>query len=207
VPELKTRPTRIIVGITGATGAVLGIRILDELSSFGVQTHLCVSRWGRMTIEHETAETLASVRDRASYAYAPSAMGAAISSGSFPIDGMIVAPCSMRTLAAIAHGLGDNLIARAADVTLKERRKLVLVTRETPLNEAHIANMLAVTRMGAVVAPPVPAFYNHPSSIDDVVDHIVARTLDQFGLDAVGARRWTGDLLQPAVDPASTIRT
>jgi 4-hydroxy-3-polyprenylbenzoate decarboxylase len=205
--DLTPRPTRIVVGITGATGAVLGIRILDELSSLGVQTHLCVSHWGRMTIEHETAETLASVRARASYAYAPGSMGAAISSGSFPVDGMIIAPCSMRTLAAIAHGLGDNLIARAADVTLKERRKLVLVTRETPLNEAHVTNMLAVTRMGGVVAPPVPAFYNHPSSIDDVVDHIVARTLDQFGLDAEGARRWTGNLLQPAGDPASAIRT
>jgi len=187
---------RIVVGITGATGAVFGIRILEELADLGVETHLCVSHWGRKTIEHETGESLEVVRALATHVHAPGDMGAEISSGSWPTDGMIVAPCSMRTLGAIATGVGDTLIARAADVTLKERRRLVLLAREMPLHEVHLANMLTATRLGAVVLPPVPAFYNAPQSLQDVVDHIVARTLDQFGLRSPRARPWNGRLLR-----------
>jgi 4-hydroxy-3-polyprenylbenzoate decarboxylase len=187
---------RIVVGITGATGAVFGIRILEELADLGVETHLCVSSWGRRTIEHETTETLESIRATATHVHPPGDMAAVISSGSYATDGMIIAPCSMRTLGGIAHGVGENLIARAADVTLKERRRLVLLARESPLHEVHLSNMLTVTRLGAIVLPPVPAFYNAPQSVEDVVDHVVARTLDQFGLSAPRARRWNGRLLR-----------
>lgn len=188
---------RLVVGITGATGAIFGVRILHQLSQLGVETHLSVSKWGRMTIEHETGMSLDEVHALASEVHPPGAMGAAISSGSFPTDGMIIAPCSMRSVGAMANGMPDTLITRAADVTLKERRTLVLLARETPLHEVHLRNMLTLARMGAVIVPPVPAFYNHPQSIDDMVDHIVARTLDQFGLRMTEARRWTGELHRP----------
>jgi 4-hydroxy-3-polyprenylbenzoate decarboxylase len=151
-----------------------------------------------MTIEHETSEPVASVRALATEVHAPGDMAAAISSGSFPTDGMIIAPCSMRSLGGIANGVGDSLIMRAADVSLKERRKLVLLVRETPLHEIHLQNMLTLARMGAVVLPPMPAFYNAPQSVEDIVDHVVARALDQFGLQMAGARRWNGRLLRPA---------
>jgi 4-hydroxy-3-polyprenylbenzoate decarboxylase len=185
---------RIVVGITGATGAVFGIRILEALADLGAETHLCISAWGRKTIEHETTVSVEAVRALATHVHPSGDMAAEISSGSFPTDGMIVAPCSMRSLGAMATGVGDNLILRAADVTLKERRRLVLLARETPLHEVHLANMLTLTRMGATIMPPVPAFYNAPRSIEDVVDHVVARTLDQFGLSAPRARRWDGRL-------------
>jgi 4-hydroxy-3-polyprenylbenzoate decarboxylase len=188
---------RVVVGMTGATGAVFGVRLLDALAAIPeVETHLCISAWARRTIEHETELALDEVRARADHVYLPGDMGAKISSGSFLVDGMIIAPCSVRTLGMIAHGTPDNLIGRAADVTLKERRKLVLLVREAPLTEAHLANMLTVTRMGAVVLPPVPAFYNLPATIDDLVDHIVMRTLDQIGLHRDQSPRWDGRLLR-----------
>jgi 4-hydroxy-3-polyprenylbenzoate decarboxylase len=184
---------RIIVGISGATGVVYGVRLLERLREAGVETHLVISRWGVRTLQHETSWTREAVESLAHSTYAPGDMGAAISSGSFRTDGMIVAPCSAKTLAAIATGTGDNLIHRAADVVLKERRRLVLVVRETPLSDIHLENMLKLSRMGAVILPPVPAFYTRPVTIDDVVEQTVSRVLDQFGLDS-GAPRWTGDM-------------
>ena len=185
---------RLIVAITGATGAIFGIRMLEALRAAGVESHLIVSKWGLQTIEHETPYTLQQVRDLAAVYHELGNMGAALSSGSFLTDGMAIAPCSVRTLAAIAHGTGEHLVHRAADVILKERRKLVLLVRETPLSEVHLENMLKLARMGATVMPPMPAFYNRPQTIDDVVDHIVARMLDQFGIEAGFAKRWTGEM-------------
>ena len=185
---------RIIVGISGATGVIYGVRTLERLREAGVETHLVISRWGMRTLLHETPWSREQVEALAHTVHAASDMGAAISSGSFRTDGMIVAPCSAKTLAAIATGVGDNLLHRAADVVLKERRRLVLVVRETPLSEIHLDNMLRLTRMGAVVLPPMPAFYNNPRTLDDVVDHTVARVLDQFGLDTSGVPRWTGEM-------------
>ena len=192
---------RVIIGLTGATGAIYGVRLLERLREAGADTHLVISRWGARTLLHETPYSREHVESLASVAYAPADMGAAISSGSFKTDGMIVAPCSAKTLAAIAHGFGDNLIHRAADVSLKERRRLVLVVREAPLSDIHLENMLKLSRMGAVVLPPMPAFYNHPRTVDDIVDHTVSRVLDQFGLDVSGATRWSGEMgVGPAVD-------
>jgi 4-hydroxy-3-polyprenylbenzoate decarboxylase len=185
---------RVIVGMTGATGAIYGIRALERLRECGVETHLVLSRWGARTLLHETPYSREQVEALAHATYAPADMGAAISSGSFPTDGMIIAPCSAKTLAAIAHGYGENLIHRAADVVLKERRTLVLVVREAPLSAIHLENMLKLSRMGVVILPPMPAFYNHPRTIDDVVDHTVARILDQFGLEMRGAMRWSGEM-------------
>lgn len=183
---------RLVVGITGATGTVIGIRILQALHDLGVETDLVLSRWGRATMEMETPFTLTDLHMLADRVHAPGDQSAPVSSGSFRTDGMIIAPCSMKTLAAVRIGYGEGLIARAADVTLKERRRLVLVPREMPLSEIHLENMLALSRLGAVIVPPVPAFYNKPSTIDDIVTHIAARVLDQFGLDMAGAARWTG---------------
>jgi 4-hydroxy-3-polyprenylbenzoate decarboxylase len=185
---------RLIVGITGATGAIFGIRLLEVLRDASVESHLIVSKWGLQTIEHETSYTLQQVRDLATVFHEQGNMGAALSSGSFLTDGMVIAPCSVRTLAAIAHGIGDHLVHRAADVILKERRRLVLLVRETPLSEVHLENMLKLARMGVTIMPPMPAFYNRPQSVEDVVDHIVARMLDQFGIEASFAKRWSGDM-------------
>jgi 4-hydroxy-3-polyprenylbenzoate decarboxylase len=183
---------RLVVGITGATGALLGVRTLQILKDAGVETHLVLSKWGARTLLHETPHTIDYVKSLATETYSDSDQGAAISSGSFITDGMIVAPCSVRTLAAIAHGHGDNLVHRAADVVLKERRKLVLMVREVPLSDIHLENMLKLSRMGVVIAPPVPAFYTSPQTLDDVVNHIVVRALDQFGLHLNNADRWRG---------------
>jgi flavin prenyltransferase len=183
---------RIIVGITGATGTVFGVRTLQVLKDSGAETHMVISKWGVRTLLHETPYTLDYVKSLASCAYGDTEQSAAISSGSFVTDGMIVAPCSMRTLGAIASGQGDNLIHRAADVVLKERRKLVLMTREAPLNDIHLENMLKLSRMGVIINPPVPAFYNHPQSVEDIVSHIVMRALDQFGLHTDVMTRWDG---------------
>ena len=183
---------KIIVGITGATGTIIGVRTLQLLKESGVETHLVISKWGARTLLHETPFDLDHVKSLATTAYGESDQGAAISSGSFVTGGMIAAPCSARTLAAIAHGQGDNLIHRAADVILKERRKLVLMVRESPLNDIHLENMLKLSRMGVVIIPPLPAFYNHPQSIDDMVSHIVMRALDQFGLHTDVVTRWDG---------------
>jgi flavin prenyltransferase len=191
---LGIEATRLIVGITGATGIVYGVRLLERLREAQVETHVVISRWGVRTLQHETRYTREQVEALASEVYKPDDMGAAISSGSFETSGMIVAPCSAKTLAAIAHGYGDNLIHRAADVVLKERRKLLLAVREAPLSEIHLDNMLRLARMGVVILPPVPAFYNHPASIDDLVEHTVSRMLDQFGVAAPHATRWSGDM-------------
>jgi len=185
---------RLIVGITGATGVIYGVRLLERLRDAGVETHLVISRWGARTLMHETPYSREQVEALATATHAPADMGAAISSGSFHTDGMVVAPCSAKTLAAIAHGFGENLIHRAADVVLKERRKLVLVVREAPLSDIHLENMLKLSRMGAVMLPPMPAFYSHPVTIDDVIDHTVARVLDQFGIEMRGAPRWSGEM-------------
>jgi 4-hydroxy-3-polyprenylbenzoate decarboxylase len=184
---------RIVVGITGATGAIFGVELLRTLRQCaGVETHLVLSRWARTTVHLEMGLSAADVVCLADVLYSWDDQTAAISSGSFLVDGMVVVPCSMKTLAAIRSGYADGLLARAADVTLKERRRLVLVPRETPLSEIHLDNMLALARMGASIVPPMPAFYNHPESIRDLVNHVVARILDQFGIDAPAAKRWTG---------------
>lgn len=185
---------RLIVGITGATGAIFGVRLLEALKDTKVETHLVLSQWAIKTIEHETTYTAKQVRALASVDHAEGNMGASVSSGSFVTEGMVVAPCSMRSLAAIAHGFGDHLVHRAADVILKERRRLVLVAREMPLSDVHLENMLKLSRMGATIMPPMPAFYNHPKSLDDMVDQVVARILDQFGIPADFAPRWEGEM-------------
>jgi len=185
---------KIIVAMTGATGAILGVRMLEAMREAGVETHLVMSKWATRTLLHETPYSVAEVEAMATHSYQLGDQGAAISSGSFVTDGMVVVPCSMRTLAAIAHGTGDNLIHRSADVVLKERRKMVMVVRESPLSDIHLENMLKLSRMGAVMIPPMPAFYNHPKSIDDVVNHIVMRTLDQFGIHVDLMGRWDGKL-------------
>lgn len=185
---------RIIIGITGATGVIYGVRLLERLRDGGVETHLVISRWGARTLLHETPYSREQVEALAHTAYAPGDMGAAISSGSFQTAGMIVVPCSAKTLGAIAHGCGDGLVHRAADVVLKERRKLLLAVRETPLSDIHLDNMLKLSRMGVVILPPMPAFYNNPRSLADIVDHTVARMLDQFGVEVPGAERWSGEM-------------
>jgi 4-hydroxy-3-polyprenylbenzoate decarboxylase len=185
---------RLIVSLTGATGAILGVRLLEALKQSDVESHLVMSKWARRTLEHETSYTLKQVTALASVYHNSANMAAEISSGSFITEGMVVIPCSMRTLGSIAHGTGENLVHRAADVVLKERRKLVLVTRESPLSELHLENMLKLARMGAMIVPPMPAFYNKPKSIDDIVNHIIARVLDQLNIPAPFAKRWDGQM-------------
>jgi 4-hydroxy-3-polyprenylbenzoate decarboxylase len=182
----------VIVGMTGATGTIFGVRLLQVLQGSGVETHLVMSKWAARTLIEETSHTVEQVQQLATRVYPLGDQGAAISSGSFLTLGMIVVPCSMRTLAAIAHGLGDNLIHRAADVILKERRRLVLAIREAPLSEIHLENMLKLSRMGVVICPPVPAFYNRPQTIDDIVNHTVARLLDQLDIHLDVQSRWQG---------------
>jgi 4-hydroxy-3-polyprenylbenzoate decarboxylase len=184
---------RLIVGITGATGVIYGVRLIERLRTAGIETHVVISRWGARTLQHETRYSREQVEALADAAYKPDDLGAAISSGSFQTAGMIVAPCSAKSLAAIAHGYGDSLIHRAADVVLKERRRLVLAVREAPLSDIHLENMLKLSRMGVVIFPPLPAFYNNPATLDDAVDHTVSRMLDQFGIET-GAPRWTGEM-------------
>ena len=189
----SVRARRLIVAITGATGAVYGVRLLETMRRIeGLETHLVVSGAGWLNLQHELGLTKDDVHSLADVAHSVRDVGASIASGSFATDGMIVAPCSMKTLASIAHGLSDNLIARAADVTLKERRRLVLLARETPLNLAHLRTMTAVTEVGGVIFPPLPAFYNRPASIDEMVDDTVARVLDMFALGPALAAAWTG---------------
>jgi flavin prenyltransferase len=191
---MAKRPFRLIVGISGATGTILGVRLLQVLKQHNVETHLIVSNWGARTLVHETAYSVTRVQEMATKCYGAQDYGAAVSSGSFVTDGMVVCPCSVRSLAAIAHGYGDSLIHRAADVILKERRKLVLVVRETPLSDIHLENMLKLSRMGAIIFPPVPAFYNHPKTIDDLVDQTVLRIMDQFDLHLSSDNRWSGKM-------------
>ena len=180
--------------MTGASGAIIGVRLLEALARSEVEIHLVVSKWAQQTLEHETGQTVADLRDLADVYHGPGDMGAKVSSGSFVTDGMIVAPCSARSVAAIANGFGEHLVHRAADVILKERRKLVLMVRESPFNEIHLENMLKLARMGVCILPPVPAFYNHPETLDDMVEHFVARALDQIGVPAEFAKRWDGDM-------------
>jgi 4-hydroxy-3-polyprenylbenzoate decarboxylase len=185
---------RLIVAITGASGAIYGVRLLELLQQTQVESHLVLSKWGARTLLHETPYTLDQVHALAHTVYQASDQGAAISSGSFATRGMIVAPCSARSLAAIAHGLGDSLVHRAADVVLKERRTLVLAVREAPLSQIHLENMLTLSRMGVVISPPMPAFYTRPASIDDLVTYTAARLLDQVGIAVDVPGRWDGDM-------------
>ncbi|APR37075.1 UbiX family flavin prenyltransferase [Paraburkholderia sp. SOS3] len=186
-------PRRVIVAITGASGAIYGIRLLHALRRIGgVESHLLVSSAGWLNIHHELQLTKEDVHRLADVVHSVRDIGASVASGSFTTHGMIVAPCSMKTLASIAHGLCDNLICRAADVTLKERRRLVLMVRETPLNLVHLRNMTAVTEMGGIVFPPVPAFYSKPASLDEMVDHTVARVVDLLSLGPSLAPAWEG---------------
>lgn len=184
---------RLIVGMTGATGAPLGVALLKALHDMPeIETHLVMSRWAKTTIDLETPYTAREVAALADVTHHSADQAAVISSGSFRTDGMIVIPCSMKTLAGIRAGYADGLVGRAADVVLKEGRKLVLVPRETPLSTIHLENMLALSRMGVAMVPPMPAYYNHPQSVDDITQHIVTRVLDQFGLEHHKARRWEG---------------
>jgi len=183
---------RLVVGITGATGAVYGVRLLERARALGVQTHLVVTPSGVLNAHHELGLDRKALEALADHAYAPSDIGACLASGSFDTAAMVVAPCSMKTLAAIAHAFADNLLTRAADVTLKERRRLLLMVRETPFNLAHLRNMTAVTEMGAVVFPPLPAFYLKPASIDEMVDESVERVLALLGLHGAAPRQWQG---------------
>lgn len=190
---VSDRPSRrLIVGMTGATGSIYGIRLLQVLQGGDVETHLIASRWAARTLVHETPFSLEQVRRMATRAYSDEDLGSALSSGSFLTAGMVVAPCSMRTLSAIAHGQAETLVHRAADVVLKERRRLVLLVREAPLSDIHLENMLKLSRMGVVISPPVPAFYQHPKTIDDLVNHTVQRVLDLFDIDLDMAERWNG---------------
>ena len=184
---------RLIVGITGATGAVYGVEILRTLKSVGGwESHLVLSDAGALNVWHELRMKRREVEKLADVAYHPKDIAATISSGSYLTDGMVIAPCSMKTLAAVAHAHADDLVSRAADVVLHERRRLVLVPRETPLNLAHLRNMVAVTEMGAIVFPPVPAFYAAPKTLDELVAHTVARVLDLFGVHSAKLARWQG---------------
>jgi polyprenyl P-hydroxybenzoate/phenylacrylic acid decarboxylase-like protein len=184
---------RLIVGITGATGAIYGVRLLEALKEMPeMESHVVMSDAGALNLWHELKIRRKDLEKLATAAYNPKDIGAAIASGSFLTEGMVIAPCSMKTLAAVAHAHADDLVSRAADVVLKERRRLVLIPRETPLNLAHLRNMTAVTEMGGIIMPPVPAFYALPKSIDDLVAHTVARVLDLFGIHSARLARWQG---------------
>jgi 4-hydroxy-3-polyprenylbenzoate decarboxylase len=188
---------KLVIGITGASGTILGVRLLELLQGTDVEAHLVISKWGARTLMHETPYTLDQVKAMAAQSYSINDQGAAISSGSYLTNGMIVVPCSMRTLASIANGQSDNLIHRAADVILKERRRLILVVRESPLNEIHLRNMLALSRMGVTILPPIPGFYNHPRSLEEMVDHMVMRILDQLAVHLDVTSRWDGRMAKP----------
>ncbi len=188
----ERRPRRLIVGITGASGAVYGVRLLERARELGVQTHLVVTPAGVLNVHHELGLDRSSLEALADQAHSPNDVGACIASGSFQTDAMVITPCSMKTLAAVAHGMGDNLLTRAADVTLKERRRLVLMVRETPFNLAHLRNMTAVTEMGGVIFPPLPAFYHRPQTIDELVQDTVERVLMMVGVDTAQPQSWQG---------------
>jgi len=182
----------LLVGITGASGALYGIRLLEALRSLGVESHLMVSRSAEITLASETTLKLADLHKLADHVHGVANIAALPSSGSFRTLGMVVAPCSVRSLSEIASGVTTSLLTRAADVTLKERRRLVLMVRETPLHTGHLRSMTALSEMGAVIAPPVPAFYNNPASLNDMVDHTIGRVLDLFDLEYHGVKRWDG---------------
>jgi 4-hydroxy-3-polyprenylbenzoate decarboxylase len=182
--------SRLVVGISGASGVIYGVRLLEALKPLPIETHLVMTRTAEVTLAHETDLKVDTVRALADVAYKVEDLAAAISSGSFHTMGMVVAPCSMRSLGEIAGGISSNLLTRAADVVMKERRRLVLLTRETPLHAIHLRNMARLAEMGVIIAPPVPAFYNRPRTLDDVIDHTVGRVLDLFDLDSGKVRRW-----------------
>jgi 4-hydroxy-3-polyprenylbenzoate decarboxylase len=184
--------SRLVIGITGASGAVYGVRLLERARALGLETHLVVTPAGVLNARHELGLDRAALAALADHSHAPGDIGACVASGSFEAAAMVIAPCSMKTLAAVAHGFGDNLLTRAADVTLKERRKLVLMVRETPFNLAHLRNMTAVTEMGGIVFPPLPAFYNKPASIDEMVDDTVERVLALLGTRDASPKAWAG---------------
>jgi flavin prenyltransferase len=198
----KKRP-RLIVGISGASGVTYGLRALDALRDLGVESHLVMSRSSALTLAQETTLTLADVQARADVTYRVGDVGAAIASGSFQTLGMIIAPCSVRTMSEIATGVTASLLTRAADVTLKERRPLVLMVRETPLHLGHLRTMVQLAEMGAVIAPPLPAFYAKPATLEDMVDQSVGRALDLFGLAWAPVKRWGEDLSPISGDVAS----
>ena len=189
---MAKHPQRLIVGISGASGTVYGIRLLELLRDTGVETHLVMSKSAEMTMAYETDLKPKDVRALAAVHYPNSDIGAAISSGSFPTMGMIIAPCSIRTMSEIASGVTASLLSRAADVVLKERRRLVLAVRETPLHVGHLRSMLTLAEIGAVVSPIVPAFYNRPKTVDDIINHTCGRLLDLFGIDTGMVKRWKG---------------
>lgn len=186
------KPRRIVVGISGATGIAYGVRALELARKAGVETHLVISKSAALTITEESDLSVDHIRSLADHSYRASNLGAAIASGSFTTDGMLIAPCATRTLSAVAHGLSDTLLTRAAEVTLKERRSLVLLARETPLTLAHLRAMTAVTEMGGVIMPPVPAMYLRPESIDEVVEHTAGRALELLHIEIEGLQRWSG---------------
>ncbi len=187
---MTKQKSRIIIGITGSSGIIYGVKILETLKRLNIETHLVVSKAGQLTRAYETKLSAAELRAKADVYHKCSDISASIASGSFKTLGMIVAPCSMNTLGEIAHGLSSNLLTRAADVVLKERRRLILVPRETPLHLGHLNNMVQVTQMGGIIYPPVPAFYHLPQTIDELVDDTVGRVLDLFDLDCGLAKRW-----------------
>jgi flavin prenyltransferase len=185
-------PPRLVVGITGATGAAYGVKLLSRARELGLQTHLVATPAGILNVHHELGLDRKALDALADHSHAPADVGACIASGSFDTAAMVVAPCSMKTLAAVAHGLSDNLLTRAADVTLKERRKLLLMVREAPLNLAHLRNMTAATEMGAIIYPPLPAFYLKPQSIDEIIAEGVERVLALLGFAGAAPRQWQG---------------
>jgi 4-hydroxy-3-polyprenylbenzoate decarboxylase len=202
-----TSNSRLIVGISGASGVIYGVRLLQACRPLPVETHLVVSQAAEVTLARETSWKVADVKALADAVYGANDMAAAIASGSFQTRGMVVAPCSIHSLSAIATGITDTLLTRAADVVLKERRRLVLMVRETPLHSGHLRSMLTLSEMGAVIAPPVPAMYIAPAAVDDLIDHSVGRVLDLFGLDTGTLRRWGEPPPEPAAAPdAATVR-
>ncbi len=198
---------RLIVGISGASGAIYGVRLLDLLKDSEIETHLIMSRAAQLTLAAETSFKVSDVEALADVVHSNQDVGAACSSGSFQNLGMVVAPCSIKTMSEIATGVTANLLSRAADVALKERRRVVLMLRETPLHLGHIKSMQAATEAGAIVYPPVPAFYTHPTSLDDMVDHTLGRVLDLFGIDLNLVRRWTGEMRRPKTSTKSPVKT
>jgi len=190
--QTSTGTPKIVVGITGASGAVYGVRAVELLNAAGAETHLVISSAAGITLAHETGQDMAEIRKSAHHSYENTEIGAAIASGSFGVAGMVVAPCSMRTLGAIANSLADNLIVRAADVTLKEGKPLVLVVRETPLHRGHIRLLDLAARAGAIIFPPVPALYNRPGTLDEMISQTTGRFLHRLGIDTPSHRRWQG---------------
>src|SRR3954468_1021277 len=195
-PERQPK-ARLVVGMSGASGAIYGIRLLQRLQGTGIETHLIMSRNAQVTLAHETDLKVADVEKLANVVHSNNDLGAACSSGSFRTLGVVVAPCSIKTMGEIASGATASLIARSADVALKERRRVVLMLRETPLHLGHLRNMATVTEAGAIIYPPVPAFYARPKSLDDIVDHTLGRVLDLFGIEVGTVRRWSGDKRRP----------